>query len=132
MSDYAESRFADRHIGPDRQAIATMLDLIGVRSLDDLARRAVPADILDELTADGTAPGLDRLPPAASDAEALADVAHNVRDIGASIASGSFQSDGMIIAPCSITVPAPTKTALLTNGLPMSFARICGFRRNCR
>src|SRR5437879_11733738 len=51
-----------------------MLDLIGVRSLDDLARRAVPADILDELTADGTAPGLDRLPPAASDAEALAEL----------------------------------------------------------
>jgi flavin prenyltransferase len=36
------------------------------------------------------------------DAEALADVVHNVRDIGASIASGSFQSDGMIVAPCSM------------------------------
>jgi 4-hydroxy-3-polyprenylbenzoate decarboxylase len=36
------------------------------------------------------------------EAEALADVAHNIRDIGASIASGSFQSEGMIIAPCSM------------------------------
>jgi 4-hydroxy-3-polyprenylbenzoate decarboxylase len=36
------------------------------------------------------------------DAEAMADVVHNVRDIGASIASGSFQSDGMIVAPCSM------------------------------
>nr|WP_315468107.1 UbiX family flavin prenyltransferase [uncultured Undibacterium sp.] len=36
------------------------------------------------------------------DVEALADVVHSVRDIGASIASGSFQSDGMIIAPCSM------------------------------
>lgn len=34
--------------------------------------------------------------------EALAHVVHSVRDVGASIASGSFQSDGMIIAPCSM------------------------------
>jgi 4-hydroxy-3-polyprenylbenzoate decarboxylase len=33
--------------------------------------------------------------------EALADVAHGVNDIGASIASGSFRHDGMIVAPCS-------------------------------
>lgn len=33
---------------------------------------------------------------------ALADFIHNHKDIGASIASGSFRHDGMIIAPCSI------------------------------
>jgi len=33
---------------------------------------------------------------------ALADVVHNVRDVGASIASGSFATEGMIIAPCSM------------------------------
>ena len=32
----------------------------------------------------------------------LADVVHNVRDVGASIASGSFQSEGMVVAPCSM------------------------------
>jgi 4-hydroxy-3-polyprenylbenzoate decarboxylase len=32
----------------------------------------------------------------------LADVVHNVRDVGASIASGSFLTGGMIIAPCSM------------------------------
>jgi len=32
----------------------------------------------------------------------LADVVHNVRDIGASIASGSFITHGMVIAPCSM------------------------------
>jgi len=31
----------------------------------------------------------------------LADVVHGFRDIGASIASGSFRTEGMIIAPCS-------------------------------
>lgn len=32
----------------------------------------------------------------------LADVVHDDRNIGASIASGSFRTDGMIIAPCSV------------------------------
>lgn len=36
------------------------------------------------------------------DVEALADVVHSDRDIGASIASGSFRTLGMIIAPCSM------------------------------
>lgn len=36
------------------------------------------------------------------DVEALADVVHDNRDIGASIASGSFRTDGMVVAPCSI------------------------------
>lgn len=34
--------------------------------------------------------------------EALADVVHSYRDIGAAIASGSFQTSGMLVAPCSI------------------------------
>lgn len=34
--------------------------------------------------------------------EKLADVAHPVRDVGATIASGSFLTEGMVIAPCSM------------------------------
>lgn len=34
--------------------------------------------------------------------EALADVVHSHRDIGAAIASGSFRTIGMLVAPCSI------------------------------
>lgn len=72
MSDH--STFADRHIGLDHDAITTMLAVIGVDTLDDLASKAVPAGILDTLTDAGAAPGLDRLPPAASEAEALAEL----------------------------------------------------------
>ena len=53
MSDYTNPLFADRHIGPDSAAVATMLEVIGVDSLDELARRALPAEILDALTASG-------------------------------------------------------------------------------
>ncbi|MCG6928692.1 MAG: UbiX family flavin prenyltransferase [Acidobacteria bacterium] len=34
--------------------------------------------------------------------EALADVVYDNRDVGASLASGSFHTAGMIVAPCSI------------------------------
>jgi len=34
--------------------------------------------------------------------EALADVVHPVGDVGASLASGSFASIGMVVAPCSM------------------------------
>jgi glycine dehydrogenase len=69
-----QSTFAARHIGPDSQAIAAMLDVIGVASLDELATKAVPTGILDRLTDSGAAPGLDRLPPAATEAEALTEL----------------------------------------------------------
>jgi len=47
--------------------------------------------------------------------EAFAHVVHKVRDIGASIASGSFQSDGMIIAPCSMKTLASVAHGLSDN-----------------
>ena len=67
------STFADRHIGPTADDIATMLDVIGVDSLDELAAKAVPSGILDAL-ADDVAPGLEGLPPAASEEEALTEL----------------------------------------------------------
>ncbi|MCW2554508.1 MAG: glycine dehydrogenase [Mycobacterium sp.] len=69
-----QSSFAARHIGPDHQAVAAMLAVIGVDSLDELASKALPQGILDRLTGSGAAPGLDRLPPAATEAEALAEL----------------------------------------------------------
>ncbi|MEM5338055.1 UbiX family flavin prenyltransferase [Paraburkholderia azotifigens] len=37
-----------------------------------------------------------------SDLDGMADVVHNVRDIGAAVASGSFLTAGMVIVPCSM------------------------------
>ncbi len=74
MFSHDQPNFADRHIGPDADAVATMLKTIGVGSLDELADKALPAGILDALSADGVAPGLDRLPQAASEEQALAEL----------------------------------------------------------
>ena len=47
--------------------------------------------------------------------EALAQVVHKVRDVGASVASGSFQTDGMIVAPCSMRSLAAIALGLSDN-----------------
>lgn len=49
------------------------------------------------------------------DVEALADVVHNVMNISASIASGSFRTGGMIVAPCSIRTLSAITHSLADN-----------------
>jgi 4-hydroxy-3-polyprenylbenzoate decarboxylase len=44
---------------------------------------------------------LHETPYSREQVEALATVSYNAADMGAAISSGSFQTDGMIIAPCS-------------------------------
>lgn len=41
-------------------------------------------------------------PHTVKEVEAMADVVHDINNIGASIASGSFRTAGMVIAPCSM------------------------------
>src|SRR3989442_7421285 len=49
------------------------------------------------------------------DVEALATHRHDNKDIGASIASGSFKTDGMVIAPCSVKEASSVAHCLADN-----------------
>ncbi len=52
--------------------------------------------------------------------QALADVTYNVQDIGATISSGSFPVEGMIVAPCSMKTLAAVPTSYTTDLLSRS------------
>lgn len=67
------------------------------------------------LSAAGGMTAMQELGMARSDLERLADVAHNVRDIGATVASGSFLTHGMVIAPCSMKTLASIAHGLADN-----------------
>ncbi len=41
-------------------------------------------------------------PFSVKDVEAMADVVHDFNNVGASISSGSFRTEGMVVAPCSM------------------------------
>lgn len=51
----------------------------------------------------------------AADLKGLADFSYPVEDIGAKLASGSFLTDGMVVAPCSITSMSSIACGIASN-----------------
>ena len=50
-----------------------------------------------------------------ADVQARADVVHKAGDVGAAIASGSFQTLGMIVAPCSVRTMSEIATGVTSS-----------------
>jgi 4-hydroxy-3-polyprenylbenzoate decarboxylase len=88
--------------------------VFGVRLLEEL-RRVGGVETHVVVSRAGALNAASELDMSRREIEALADVAHAERDIGASIASGSFRSDGMIVAPCSMRTLAAIATGVTDN-----------------
>ena len=67
------------------------------------------------LSSSGVLTAAQELDMKRSEIEALADVVHSVKDIGATVSSGSFRTAGMVVAPCSMKTLASIAHGLSDN-----------------
>lgn len=74
--------------------------IYGIRILEALKHIGVESHLVMSDSAKLTMAAETNYKPA--QIETMADFVHSAKNIGASISSGSFQSHGMVIAPCSI------------------------------
>jgi 4-hydroxy-3-polyprenylbenzoate decarboxylase len=75
--------------------------IYGIRLLEEL-RKDASLELHLVVSAAGKRTLVEETGRALRDVEALAHLVYDDRDIGASLASGSFRTAGMVIAPCSI------------------------------
>lgn len=74
--------------------------ILGIRALELLKESGVETHLVISQAAHQTI--RSETDWAIPDVEALASFTYNAQDIGARLASGSFVTDGMLVAPCSI------------------------------
>ncbi len=86
--------------------------IYGVRLLEALKSQPVESHLVMTKAAEMTLGYETDL--SAAEVHGLADVNHPIADIGAAIASGSFRTDGMIVAPCSIRSLSEIATGVTT------------------
>jgi 4-hydroxy-3-polyprenylbenzoate decarboxylase len=82
----------------------------GLRTLDALREMGVESHLVVTRAAALTLQSETDLTP--EDLSAKADVVHRLADVGASIASGSFRTLGMIVAPCSVRTMSEIATGV--------------------
>jgi len=83
--------------------------IYGIRLLEEL-RRDAALELHLVVSASGKRTLVEETSRTLREVEALAHVVYDDRDVGASLASGSFRTAGMIIAPCSIKTLAALAT----------------------
>ena len=99
----------------------------GVRALEMLRALNIETHLVMSKSAELTIHY--ELDQSAKEVKALASEVHSVRDVGASIASGSFKSLGMLIAPCSIRtlgeITSGVTSSLLTRAADVALKERC-------
>ena len=84
--------------------------VLGVRALDMLRAAGVETHLVMSKSAELTLH--HELDISSEELRARADVVHAVKNVGAAIASGSFLTDGMLIAPCSVRTMSEIATGV--------------------
>jgi len=85
----------------------------GVRALDALAELGVESHLVVTRAAGLTLSSETEVTP--EQLSGRASVVHRLADVGASIASGSFKTLGMIVAPCSVRTMSEIATGVTSN-----------------
>ncbi|MFC1460497.1 UbiX family flavin prenyltransferase [Microvirga arabica] len=88
--------------------------MLGIRIVELLAAAGCETHLVVSLSGERTI-GHEVGPDALRHVEALAFRRHPVDDIGATIASGSFRTSGMIVAPCSMRTLSAIATSAADN-----------------
>lgn len=87
--------------------------IFGIRLLEILKETEVETHLVMSQWASATIQ--TETPFTSKDVEKLADYVYSYKDLGAKISSGSFQVEGMIVAPCSMKSLASIRMGLADN-----------------
>ena len=87
--------------------------IYGVRLLEKLATLSVETHLIVSRPAEKTL--FEETGHTLKDLKSLATQWHPIEAIGATLASGSFLTDGMVIAPCSVNTMSAIATGLASN-----------------